>query len=254
MKKSMIFVARILPERIPVKIGEPISGSSTVEGLDFAYDFSLTIADSQVIADVSITRGEMDIFTLRNLIKDNIRVVTDLVGYTCGISFDVDVISVVDKNDDSKLFFGIGIPVLMERRQDHQKRALEADVLQIVASDVYAQIVLADFREAMKNPAGTGFFCFRAVEAMMQSMKIEEREKEERVWERLRENLRLDLSALKYLKGHADFPRHGKPTQITDAERAHVFEITDEIVRRYLENLRRGRVPLAEDEFPLLRR
>ena len=71
-------------------------------------------------------------------------------------------------------------------------------------------------------------------------------------WPRLRETLRIDLSAIKYLKGHADFPRHGKPSSISDAERAKVFTITDEIIRRYLEYLLRGGSALPREQFPTL--
>jgi hypothetical protein len=114
-------------------------------------------------------------------------------------------------------------------------------------------LILQDFREAIQIARGTGFFCYRAIEAMMQSMKAADSENEGSLsWPRLREVLRIDRSAIDYVKEHADFPRHGRPSDVTDAQRAKIFTITDEIVRRYLQYLRRGKTTLPEAEFPLL--
>jgi hypothetical protein len=104
----------------------------------------------------------------------------------------------------------------------------------------------------MDDPIGTGFYCYRAVEAMMQSMKTGEVKNDQRAWERLNEVLSLDRSASEKIKRHADMPRHGKPYSMTDSDRAGVFELTDEIIRSFLEYIRRGLGPLPVTEFPLL--
>jgi hypothetical protein len=83
---------------------------------------------------------------------------------------------------------------------------------------------------------------------MMQSIRLGG-EKETHAWGRLREALRVDRGALDYVKRHSDFPRHGKPWSISNEERARVFTITDEVIRRYLEWLVRGKQPLPETEF-----
>ena len=129
---------------------------------------------------------------------------------------------------------------------------IEDDLLKAVSEEVAAHLVLADFREAIRSPAGTGFFCYRAVEAMMQSMKMSQDDKDDGpAWNQLRTRLQVDRSAIDAIKMHADYPRHGKPQSIGDADRIKVFRLTDEIVRQFLPYLRRGKMPLALPEFPL---
>jgi hypothetical protein len=113
-------------------------------------------------------------------------------------------------------------------------------------------MALADFREAMRNPVGTGFFCYRAIEAMMQSMKANQDEKDGPAWEALRKGLQVSRAALEMIKDHADYPRHGKIKSISDANRAMVFRLTDEIVGRYLAYSSGGKIPLLSSDFPEL--
>jgi hypothetical protein len=193
--------------------------------------------------------GPDDVFTLRNLIEGNIRTVTDYVGYHEGISFDVDMISATC-DDGRTVVFGIGIPTIQANRTD-QTRSFDVQRFNPFLGDIPAQIALADFREAMRNPVGTGFFCFRAVEAMMQSMKTDPTDKDPPAWEVLRKRLQIDRSAIDVIKAHADYPRHGKVSWISDADRAMVFQLTDKIIGRYLRYLERGKTPLPNSEFPL---
>jgi hypothetical protein len=82
----------------------------------------------------------------------------------------------------------------------------------------------------MRDPALTGFFCYRAIEAMMQSMKPAPDDNDQVGWRALRQRLCLDRSALSEVQSHARFPRHGRPSGMTDAERAKVFALTDEVI------------------------
>jgi hypothetical protein len=87
----------------------------------------------------------------------------------------------------------------------------------------------------------------------MQSMKAAPQENDGPAWDRLRGTLCIDRSALDEIKEHADLPRHGKPSVITDAERARVFELADQIIERFLEYLIRGEKALPAEEFSILK-
>jgi hypothetical protein len=114
-------------------------------------------------------------------------------------------------------------------------------------------MVLGDFREAMRWPIGTGFFCYRAIEAIMHSMKATESEDEATVsWPRMRDCLRIERKAIDVVKAHADLPRHGKPSSITDKDRGTVLRLTDQIIERYLAFLVGGKKPLSAATFPML--
>jgi hypothetical protein len=71
------FFGRVLPERIPITWPTPLQGSA--EGaLGFSYTFQVAIHHSQIVADIEVTKGEPDIFTLRNTAEAHIRIITDL--------------------------------------------------------------------------------------------------------------------------------------------------------------------------------
>jgi hypothetical protein len=70
---------------------------------------------------------------------------------------------------------------------------------------------------------------------MMQSMKSDPSEADGVAWQRLRETLKIDRDAIDTVKQHADLPRHGRPSAITDEQRAEVFRVTDTIIDRYLQ-------------------
>ncbi len=247
--QKWIFYGRVLPERHPLKVDQPICGTANNEKYDLSYGFRIFIANGQIIAEIHLTRGEVDVATLRNLIEGNIRDVTDLIGYLSGQSFDIDLITAVSPDTGEQGVFGTAIPELLKRRSCEMTSQMKSDLLIAVTENIPARMVLADFREAMRIPLGTGFFCYRAIEAMMQSMKIREDEDDAKAWPRLRERLRIERSAIDLVKAHSDFPRHGKPSSISDEERAKIFAVTDEIIRRFLGYLLRGKTPLPEAEF-----
>jgi hypothetical protein len=243
------FFGRVLPERIPLKVALP-EWTSELREFGLRYRITIQIADGQFVVPVIIESGQIDVHTLRNLVENDIRIATDLIGYLIGGSFDVDIISATS-NAGPSVVFGIKVPVLEEVRR-MRTTSTESDLFKSVTQEIPARLVLADFREAIRNPAGTGFFCYRAVEAMMQSMKAHPDDKDGPAWGKLRDRLQIDRSFIDEIKKYSEYPRHGKVTSIDDANRAKVFSLTDQIVRRYLEFLRRGKIPLSASEFPSL--
>jgi hypothetical protein len=256
---SWTFFGRVLPERIPLTWDTPLEGfaRSTV---GVAFDFRVVIHASQSIVDLTVKEGAADVPSLRNIAADCIRQITDLVGYQQGCWFDVEVVSAICRDTGDWTVFGTEIPVLAARRHAGGAGVIDHGLLKVAGQSPAVQIVLADFREAMRVPVGTGLFCYRAIEAMMQSMKTEEmkhlpnKTQDDLAWDLLRERLRIDRSAIDEVKKHADLPRHGKTSSISDAERAKVFELTDEIIKRFLVYLVSVKAALTDQDFPILAR
>jgi hypothetical protein len=214
-------------------------------------DVSLTITDGQMAANVVIIEGDPDVHSVRNLLDASVRSIVDLIGYQHGVRYDLDIVS-ASSMDAAPVIFGINIPVLAERRKSTSSGSISGKLLSAIGRETHAQMALADFRAAMGSAVGTGFHCYRAIETMMQSMKPDDAENDNAGWQRLRESLRIDRPAIEFVKGHADLPRHGRPSHISDDDRAKVFKITDEIIRRYLEYLEGGKKALAELDFSQL--
>ncbi len=244
------FFGRILPQRVPLTVQKTLQGTA-ISSVFGEYTFRVLLHASQAIVEMTLKREDIDLPTLRNAAADHIRTITDLLGYAHGYCFDVEILSAVCKETNDVQVFGIEIPVLAEQRKDQALNEVRTSLISAVGRSPSAQMVLADFREAMRIPIYTGFYCYHAIEAMMQSMKGAPEDPDASAWHMLRDRLRIERAAIDEVKRHANLPRHGKLSNISDAERAKVFRITDEIIRRYLEYLERSCVPLAEQEFPL---
>jgi hypothetical protein len=248
-----VFFGHVLPERATLTWQTPLKGHSHDPYNDIEYDFRVVIHSNQAIVDIEPTKGDPDMYDLRYAAAACIRIITDLVGYQCGHSYDVEVVSAVCEEKGVRWVFGIDIPILVERRGFSQDGSIEGALVAAVARSPAAQMALADFREAMLIPNGTGFFCYRAIEAVMQSMKASPDDDDKLGWDALRQRLCADRSALTEVQNHAAFPRHGKQHGMTSAERNKVFALTDEVIRRYLGYLTRGEAPLGQQEFPMLK-
>lgn len=247
------FFGKIHPERAHATLGEPISGEMQQPDFGFEYRFRVIISWAQIIVDLEIIKGEVDLLTLRNTARDCAGTLIDLMSYASGCYLQIEIISAVCRDNDGWQIFGVEIPALVTSNNPLRKRELDSDLIIAVAGNPHAALVLRDFHKAMDDPIGTGFFCYRAIEAMMQSIKTDQTKNDKQAWERLNQTLSLDRSVSEKIKAHADMPRHGKPYSMTDNDRSTVLLMTDEIIRRFLEYIRRDSGPLPVAEFPLLR-
>ncbi len=250
---SWFFFGRVLPERIPLRIGlpEPMRWSSELVDLRVKYNAEFRCADGQIVARATVTEGNVDVLTLRNQVELGIRPIIDAIGYQHGVGFDVEIISAASVETGEGVVFGIAIPAMAESRDPKAYGTIASDILIAAATEHAAQIALADFsRGNVRVPVWTGFFCYHAIEAIMQSMKSSDSEGEDVAWKRTRDALRIDRPPLEYVKTFADLTRHGRPGSISSDDRARVFKITDETIRRFLQFLVRGKKSLPEQDFP----
>lgn len=229
---------------------QPLEGQLHQPQTGLNAEFRLALHASQIVLDLKYDPLEIDIFSLRNVAADIARSIADHVGYANALYFNVEISSAVCQETNSWTVFGIDILVLAARRIDSD-RQIYTDLLIAAAGKPDWDMVMADFRRAMRDPIGTGFYCFRCIETMMQAMKATDTQKDRTGWEALRINLRVDRSAIDWIKSPADLPRHGRPSGISDADRAKVFELTDELIKRYQAFLLSGRNAISEADYPI---
>ena len=103
------FFGRVLPERIPLKVALP-EWTSELREFALRYRVTIQIADGQFVVPVIIESGQIDVHTLRNLVENDIRIATDLIGYLIGGSFDIDMISATSNAGPSVVF---GVTILL---------------------------------------------------------------------------------------------------------------------------------------------
>lgn len=230
--REWIFAGRLLPERSSIRL-DGLRYSAEVEFADLGCScrfHGVQIIDSQIIARVRVTAGSIDIYTLRNVLASHLRALADYSGFLTGRHLDLEITSAAEVGSpESWVIFGNTIPVLFK---DSAK--LEEESLKLTLTDHSFQLALSDFRKAMPDGTETGFYCFRAIEAIMQTFK-QGTEKDADTWDRMRATLRVERPLIDFIKARADDRRHGKaPPSVTDRDRQKMFKVTSAILERYV--------------------
>ncbi len=248
--QQWVFFARITPERASITLQKMTYAiEEDFPDLGFSCRFENSeIIDSQAIVRATVLEGETDLFTLRNMAAAQLRGVIDLLGFLNGRHYELEIVSAASATNPSETFvFGNAIPALVKNTV-HVSTAM----LNAALSDGLLASALADFRKSMPDPTEAGFYCFRAIESVMQSFK-QGNEEDRLSWDRMRGALNVDRGAIEFVKFYADDRRHGKSSPpITDAQRLKIYQITQAVVHRKLTlNLANG-ASLDPVEYPLV--
>ncbi len=215
-------------------------------GVGFSFEIMGNICNSKFLATVT-QLSDVDLLSLKNGVADTIQNSVDLAGLLFGAGLEVDIISAAADNGSWR-FFDAFIPAIMKTGRTE----VSTELLVAVGGDVASHIALADFRGAMRVPVQTGFFCYRAAEAIMQTFKTAEVQKDAVAWAKMRNQLHISEEALRRIKLHADWARHGQAGVITDPERAQLLVVTQKMIRRYLDYLLRVKAPLNVGDYPTI--
>jgi hypothetical protein len=237
-----------MPERAPVDVnlGPMVIA---VPALGLQGSCKVTMYSSQLSVVFETEAGDVDIPTLRNLVRDLVANVVDSLGYVMGRAYEVEVTSVAT-DDDKYEVFGVEVPVLAAVQAE---RPFPVD--QVVRQTLQSpplQRALGELRRAITNPADTGFHCFRAIEAVRQHFAEPGDSDSSPSWERLRSALRLAREFFGPIEPHAVAQRHGEIVGMSDDERSLAMTIAWRVVDRFVILLDRGNAELGE-EYPVLR-
>jgi hypothetical protein len=237
--ETYLFEGVVHPERAQITLQLPPLG------------FQHVTSGTQAVARVSIilnqialwveSATEWDIFDLRNIAKSILHNELAIVGYLKGYAYDVEVRRVLNPARNIDYVFGIDIPCIAER---NEKIKLAEEVEKIRAKTVgdtgiYFHRCFGDLIAAMKTPDDTGFYCYRAIEALRQYCIVRYKldpEKKSDQWSKVREVAGCDEQTLRDIKGAADPVRHGGIVGVTSADREMLFTKTWDVVDGFIKN------------------
>lgn len=237
---TYVFSGRVYPERASVTLcgeEEPIKVvvKSNAEGdNDLNGEISIEIICAQITAIFRTENNIRDIYTLKNMVSDAIRLHVDTLGYIMGYGLELEVTSVLLPNG-STIVFGVDIPILFDAHESRLNKFSEIMKLFAAAEGEFLRRCFADLRRAINNPVDTGFFCYRAIESLKLSFCKKECCDEKAGWLKLRNSLKVDRANIDKIKKFADPVRHGDGIRISDKERGELFTITWDIVDRYID-------------------
>ncbi len=259
---TYIFNGKVLPERASVTIGpiEPVT--VVVPDIPLRFQAIITICASQILITVNNDNSINDLETLRNCVEAIVRNIVDAYGYIEGRGYDVEIASVIDSVGGDWMVFPIAI------RQSHESKSDRPvtfpDLYRLLRhsgqrdDDVVAfklnqlRRALADLREAIRSPADTDLFCYRAIECIRQCY-LDSNEKDndserKRSWERMRKELRICRSWFSTLENASVVQRHGGLMGRTANERVEAMLRAWRVVDRFIMSAKDSFRPLPESE------
>lgn len=232
------FTGKVSPERAPIDSLEVTKELNHPEA-GLKGTLRVWIQVSQVTVTFSTGDEVTDLATLKNIAEEYVRLVVDIEGYRRGGGYDVEMIQAIPAGGEAPAVFGCGIRVLELRLP---KPEYPDFVAALNAPGGHTlRIALADFREAIRAPKDSGFFCYRAAEALRQLFQKDDSDEDRRdSWERMGEALQIPEADRMFLKTTADAVRHGRSPFISAADRERSLIIASDMIAKavaYLERL-----------------
>jgi hypothetical protein len=193
-----------------------------------------------------------DLLTFRNEILTFVRAAFDSFSYLFGqvIHFDFEMVRIEDAAEDHIIIDGVE-----ELRDTQQERPVKfPELVFVVIKSPHLGRALADLRRAMEYAWDTAFFCFRAVEDIMQAFSSAGKEDRPAAWKKMREELNIDRTWLKELEDESKLSRHGRPRSLSRAERVLLMERAWRVIDRFSAYRKLGgQASLPHSDFPVLR-
>lgn len=234
--KKLFLSGTLHPERAMLSVGNLEHELMAPDGKKQGR-IKFNIYNNQITAFVEWENDSEDIYTLRNITKAGVELITNVVGFLKGYAYDVEIAKIFDGELDLSFVFGVQIPALEERNKDRDGSTVNHIYPLCFGSEgVYLRRCLGDLSMAIKHPDDTPFYCFRALESLKQYFGYTTgAETDREQWEEMAKTIggkRDDVEPIRKLA----FPaRHGVPEPVTDQIRKNTFLTTWDIVEKYVD-------------------
>jgi hypothetical protein len=235
--KGYVFTGRVHPERhawgmggLPEALLKHADGSQTILKFDLSY--------SQLTVLALTNKVYSSIYDLKNRVNRSARIALDAMGHVLATALDLEIVSCVDP-DGQVYVFNTGFDGLRDKQSaDRDRHEREMLNLLIERARVSPNIsaALEDLRKAIREPGDTCVNCYRAVESIRQEYLGEGPESSsarQRSWARLREVTGVEESELRWLEKLATPRRHGRPVDLSHADREHALRLARRVVEQY---------------------
>ena len=234
--RPYIFQGIVLPERAQLTLQYSLSFKHLISGNKATARVSIIL--NQVIVWIE-TDHAWDIFDLRNVVAQIVQGHLQMIGYLKGWAYDFELTRVLNEDTGTDHVFGIDILCLAERGKnvDFEAALTKLKEKTMGENGVYLYRCFNDLASAMKYANDTGFFCYRAIEALRHHCaaihSLVDASKSTQ-WEKFREVSGCEEVVLREIKAAADPLRHGQVIGATSAHRERLFTITWDTVDGYL--------------------
>lgn len=231
-----IFQGIVLPERAQLTLQFSLGFEHLSSGISATAKVSILL--NQVVVWIE-TDHDWDVFDLRNVVANIVQSQLQMIGYLKGYAYDFELTRVVRNEPAIDHVFGIDIPCLTERSKDVDLSEAFTKLREKTTgrNGIYLNRCFGDLVSAMKHADDTGFYCYRAIEALRHhcaAVHCIAQESKSIQWQKFREVAHCEEETLREIKVAADPLRHGDVVGSTSTDRQRLFTITWNTVDRYL--------------------
>ncbi len=215
------------------------------------HEVTLLLSGGIYLAVVVTTKSVInDIPTLRNQIATVCKSIYDAATFLTGHAITVELLSLTEVETNRFWTFGDWVPELSESA--HERPLPTEGFINLAISNVHLRSALADLNQAITSPNDTGFYCYRAIETLMQEFKQPGEIESRKSWPRFREALQVTQDWIKPLTDKSTSNRHGELGAISGKERVFLMKRSWILVYRFVCLKLLGARSLPVAEFPLL--
>ena len=135
---------------------------------EMAGSLRFSVVKSQISATYTSEVPVANAESLRVWTESAIRRIVDTLGFTNGCGYDVEITQFFDLTSGTHLVFGVQDPVISNLKVHERLNVMDVVKLHGAPASVHLQHCFADLREAIRSPLDSGFFCYRALESLVQ--------------------------------------------------------------------------------------
>ncbi|MCG7392977.1 hypothetical protein MHY87_08685 [Microvirga sp. ACRRW] len=243
-----VFTGLIYPERAMLNIPQTIARNINSPHAGLVGYFTFNIIFNQLVATFESSSEIDNLYTLRNTVEELAHSIVDLMSIDTLFFRDIDIKTAYDVRRGITHVFGIDFPGLSPTEQT----AVDLDFYFSIASQSrYFQKAVTDLKYALKIPPDTGFFCYRAFEALVNDFRVSFSLKDKLAGiKKLEETLHVHPDCGKRLMELASEVRHAHPVWISGDERAQAVQIVRDMIKRFALYRKTGRTLV--ESHPLL--
>ena len=197
----------------------------------------LTIATSEIAAQVRSPEPITDLATVRYAVEREAQNLVDVMGFLKAQGFIVDIDRVVSDAGTVRYFSNYSSVSV----SDLTNEQLDEDVgfqsiVGVQKHNPYLRTALADIRDAIRRFNDTPLYAYRAIESIRQHYQRNKKDNDRgrrQAWEEMREDLNLSISELGLVAEASRRVRHGQQAPSGDTERVELVRIAWKVVYRF---------------------
>lgn len=245
-----IFFGKIIPsfKRIEFNISDPPL-RATINSEMGTFTYKLLLNDTDTISVVVESENELkDLSTLVFLVTQYTQSFYDTAFFISGVICTVRFSSLMLPN---QIFASVNTGDF-SNWHDKKLFAIPTEKLFALNTNSIVRVATSDIKNGCLEFDMTAFYCYQAIEAIMNSFSNDDAENRKVTWDKMRDSLNIDRQFFADIEKFSIANRHGKPFNQTWEIREKCLYSAMIVLQRYMHYLDEGQKRLEAEKYPIV--